>query len=124
MTFRASTIVSARSPELYAGCPQQVCEAGTKTSAPPDSSSLIAANPIDGRIKSTRQVTKKPTRMGGRSGSNDVSTHAAAAWPPRSLEIRLRQRDRAEANQLLRQHAENQQQQPIGRQRDPGVTAH
>src|SRR2546428_4145 len=64
-TLAARAFASARSPELYAGWPQQVCDGGTKASAPPDSISSIAAKPIDGRIRSTRQVTKKPTRMAG-----------------------------------------------------------
>src|SRR5688572_10359283 len=50
-----------RSPELYAGCPQQVCT-GTSTVQPASSRSFTAAKPTDGRIRSTRQVTKSPTR--------------------------------------------------------------
>ena len=60
---RATCRASSWNPLLKAGCPQQVCVGGTKTSAPPASSSLIAAKPIDGRTRSMRQVTKKPTRM-------------------------------------------------------------
>src|SRR3989442_1973648 len=44
-------------------CPQQVCIAGTVTSYPAFSKSLSAANPIEGRMRSTRQVTNRPTRM-------------------------------------------------------------
>src|SRR6185503_3010248 len=53
--------VVARSPELNAGWPQQLC-VGTSTVQPASSSSLTAAKPTDGRIRSTRQVTKRPTR--------------------------------------------------------------
>src|SRR5215467_3586372 len=54
----------ARSPELKAGCPQQAWR-GTSTVQPASSSSFAAAKPIDGRIMSTRQVTKRPTRLAG-----------------------------------------------------------
>src|SRR5262245_58023921 len=54
----------ARSPALNAGWPQQVWP-GTPTVQPASSSSLAAANPIDGRIRSTRQVTKRATRRVG-----------------------------------------------------------
>src|SRR5947207_2349407 len=63
MTLRASSSADARSPELYAGCPQHVWLAGTMTSHPAASRSLIVANPMRGRIRSTRQVTKRPTCM-------------------------------------------------------------
>src|SRR5262249_27479408 len=52
----------ARSPELNAGWPQQVWR-GTSTVQPASSSSLTAAKPTDGRIRSTRQVTNSPTRL-------------------------------------------------------------
>src|SRR5882762_322551 len=51
-----------RSPELKAGWPQQDCN-GTATVQPASSRSLTAANPTEGRIRSTRQVTKSPTRL-------------------------------------------------------------
>ena len=113
-TLAASALASARSPELYAGCPQQVCPGGTNTSAPPASSSLIAAKPTDGRIRSTRQVTKRPTRMVMLPGiTRHVSTRmlrsgprAARAAPARSEEAGLRQRDDAQPHQRLRQDAE------------------
>src|SRR5437868_6483741 len=53
--------VVARSPELNAGWPQQVC-VGTSTVQPASSRSLTDAKPTDGRIRSTRQVTNRPTR--------------------------------------------------------------
>src|SRR5262245_49489468 len=53
-----------RSPELKAGWPQQVWR-GTSTVQPASSSSFTAANPIDGRIRSTRQVTNRPMRLPG-----------------------------------------------------------
>src|SRR5580658_902587 len=58
---RASLLALARSPELYAGWPQQVW-LGTITLQPASSSSLTAAKPTLGRMMSTRQVTKSPTR--------------------------------------------------------------
>ena len=48
---------------VIAGLAATGLSCGMVTSAPPASSSLIAAKPIDGRIMSTRQVTKNPTRM-------------------------------------------------------------
>src|SRR5688572_24797674 len=62
-TLRASACAEARSPELYAGCPQHVCSLGTTTSHPAASSSRIVAKPMRGRIRSTRQVTKRATRI-------------------------------------------------------------
>src|SRR6185312_12376861 len=56
--------VVARSPELKAGWPQQDWR-GTSTIQPASSSSFAAAKPTDGRIMSTRQVTKRPTRLAG-----------------------------------------------------------
>src|SRR5258706_13960051 len=53
-----------RSPELKAGCPQQDW-GGTATVQPASSKSFTAAKPTDGRIRSTRQVTKRPTRLAG-----------------------------------------------------------
>src|ERR1043166_2515145 len=53
-----------RSPELNAGWPQQVWR-GTSTVQPASSRSFAAANPIEGRIRSTRQVTNRPTRLPG-----------------------------------------------------------
>ena len=44
----AMAVVSAVSPLLYAGCPQQVWAAGTSTAHPASSSSLTAANPTEG----------------------------------------------------------------------------
>src|SRR5262249_37563747 len=64
MTRAAIARASARSPELYPGCPQQVCTRGTSTVQPASSSSLTAANPTVGRNRSTRQVTNRPTRAG------------------------------------------------------------
>src|ERR1700680_2565550 len=49
----------ARSPELKAGWPQQLC-GGTCTLQPASSRSFTAARPTDGRIRSTRQVTNSP----------------------------------------------------------------
>src|SRR5262245_54109651 len=65
MTLRAIAIVSLRSPELYAGWPQQVWASGTSTAQPASSRSLTAAKPTLGRMRSTRQVTKRPTRSLG-----------------------------------------------------------
>src|SRR5262245_8177124 len=90
ISFRASAMVSARSPELYAGWPQQVCVAGTTTSAPPDSSSRNAANPIEGRMRSTRHVTNNPIFM------------RRALFHP-SIELRLNERHRAESHERLGQ---------------------
>src|SRR5262245_39503753 len=61
MTCSAICRVVARSPELNAGWPQQVC-VGTSTVQPASSSSFTAAKPTAGRIRSTRQVTNRPTR--------------------------------------------------------------
>src|SRR5205085_77627 len=61
MTCSAIARALARSPELNAGCPQQLC-AGTSTAQPASSMSLTAAKPIEGRTRSTRQVTRSPTR--------------------------------------------------------------
>src|ERR1700686_4404150 len=56
----------ARSPELKAGWPQQLC-GGTCTVQPASSRSFAAAKPTDGRIRSTRQVTNSPTCLVARS---------------------------------------------------------
>src|SRR3972149_2293123 len=61
ITCSAMARALARSPELNAGCPQQACR-GTTTVQPASSSSLTAAKPTEGRMKSTRQVTSSPTR--------------------------------------------------------------
>src|SRR6202011_3085827 len=55
---------AARWPELNAGWPQQDWR-GTSTVQPASSSSLTAAKPTAGRIRSTRQVTSSPTRFRG-----------------------------------------------------------
>src|SRR5215471_2970167 len=64
ITCSAMARAFRRSPELNAGWPQQVC-GGTSTVQPASSRSFAAANPIEGRIRSTRQVTKRPTRARG-----------------------------------------------------------
>src|SRR5512147_3084243 len=61
MTCRAIGFVSRLSPESNAGWPQHACPAGTTTSQPARSRSLTAAKPTEGRIVSTRHVTKRPT---------------------------------------------------------------
>src|ERR1700751_2386445 len=58
-----------RSPELYAGWPQQVCARGASTMQPASSRSLAAAKPTVGRKMSTRQVTKSPMRIGKTTNS-------------------------------------------------------
>src|SRR5205823_14528137 len=63
ISFSASDRADSRSPEFQPGCPQQVCAAGTVTSYPAFSRSLSAANAIEGRMRSTRQVANRPTRM-------------------------------------------------------------
>src|SRR5712672_2706162 len=82
-----------RSPELKAGCPQQDW-GGTATVQPASSRSLTAAKPTDGRIRSTRQVTKRPTRLAGSAiGAPSVQSRpgdwrkaaAAASEPPGAL---------------------------------------
>src|SRR6185295_16120248 len=65
--------VVPRSPELNAGWPQQVCT-GASTTQPASSSSLTAAKPMEGRIRSTRQVTNSPTRL-PRSGITCSAPH-------------------------------------------------
>src|SRR5271155_6010596 len=103
MTLAASALAPVRSPALYPGCPQQVCGGGTQTSAPPASSSRTAARPIDGRIRSTRQVTNRPTRI-------------------ESFRlVRMRQRQSAQAHQTLRKNPEQQQREPVHGQQQPGV---
>src|SRR5882672_5169227 len=67
MSFSASSRADLRSPEFHPGWPQQVWVAGTATSQPASSRSFSAAKPIDGRIRSTRQVTNRPTRMAARA---------------------------------------------------------
>src|ERR1700722_14100215 len=78
-------IASLRSPELYAGCPQQGCNRGTSTSQPASAISLMAAKPIVGRNKSTRQVTNNPT-LGRRTSCWDIgnlaASHPASIAPP------------------------------------------
>src|ERR1700719_2172593 len=64
ITCSAISRVVARSPELKAGWPQQLC-GGTSTVQPASSKSFTAAKPTDGRIMSTRQVTNRPTRLSG-----------------------------------------------------------
>src|SRR5262249_48689035 len=54
----------ARPPALNAGWPQHVWR-GTSTVQPASSRSFTAAKPMDGRIRSPRQVTKRPTRRVG-----------------------------------------------------------
>src|SRR6476661_2316953 len=54
--------VSLRSPELKAGWPQHVWFSGTSTLQPASSRSFTVAKPTEGRNRSTRQVTKRPTR--------------------------------------------------------------
>src|SRR5690348_4074770 len=74
MTWPAMARAVARSPELKAGCPQQVCD-GTSTLQPASSRSLTAAKPIEGLSRSTRQVTKRPTRgfwLGKGVGNGDL----------------------------------------------------
>ena len=76
------TRIAAKSPELYAGWPQQVSPAsGTTTRQPASSSSCTAAKPTDGRNMSTRQVTNRPTRRGelDLSGGNPDTTATLAA---------------------------------------------
>src|SRR5690349_13069603 len=80
MVFFAMAVVSARSPELYAGWPQQVCARGTSTVQPASSMSLIEAKPIAGRNRSTRQVTNRPTRgFSGGAFSSFASDEATSA---------------------------------------------
>src|SRR5216684_1245564 len=62
ITCAAMSRVVARSPELKAGWPQQLCS-GTSTVQPASSRSFAAAKPTEGRIRSTRQVTNSPTRL-------------------------------------------------------------
>src|SRR5690242_8653158 len=64
MTCSAMARVVARSPELKAGWPQQDCD-GTSTRQPASSRSFTAAKATEGRMRSTRQVTKSPTRGPG-----------------------------------------------------------
>ena len=71
--------VLARSPELNAGWPQQVCPAGTTTSQPAASSRRTAAKPTAGRNRSTRQVTKRATF--GRSCMRGVPGNLRSARP-------------------------------------------
>jgi hypothetical protein len=59
--FRQQAMALGASPEFQAGWPQQVWVSGTTTSQPAVSSSFIAAKPMRGRIRSTRQVTNRPT---------------------------------------------------------------
>ncbi len=78
--------------------------------SPRASSSLSAAKPIDGRIRSTRQVTKRPTRMGigsewlGASRNDSTRVVARASVPDGGvrisavetrIELRIRMRPRA-----------------------------
>src|SRR6202035_1820432 len=82
--------VVARSPELKAGWPQQLC-GGTSTLQPASSRSFAAAKPTEGRIRSTRQVTNSPTRLVSRAAiiglrcpgrnRNDI---AAIGLPPQA----------------------------------------
>src|ERR1700726_4950141 len=78
------------------------------TCAPPNSSSLIVAKPIDGRIRSTRQVTKNPTRM---------------MVSERVRSVRARQSDNTHSHQLLGEDAEEQQREPVERQQYPHVAS-
>src|ERR1700685_3672791 len=86
----ARSRVVARSPELYAGCPQQVCARGTSTWQPACSSNRIAAKPTVGRCRSTRQVTNNATRglPGGMSDTDQRLLHV-----PRLDKARLRDGD-------------------------------
>src|SRR5216684_6219014 len=76
MTCRAMSCVVERSPELNAGWPQQLWR-GTSTMQPASSRSFAAANPTDGRIKSTRQVTNSPTRL----AIGSAISEARRGWP-------------------------------------------
>src|SRR5689334_8703188 len=85
ITCRAMARVVARSPELYAGWPQQTCSGGTSTVQPASSRSFTAAKPTDGRNRSTRQVTKSATRRGFGDvllGTADTAATLAAAKMP------------------------------------------
>src|SRR5580692_6761010 len=71
MICAAISRLVARSPELNAGWPQQVC-GGTSTVQPASSKSLTAAKPTDGRNRSTRQVTNSPTCRFSRSAISSL----------------------------------------------------
>src|ERR1700686_2626545 len=71
----------ARSPELKAGWPQQLC-GGTCTLQPASSRSFTAAKPTDGRIRSTRQVTNSPTCLVARSVIVQLPD---SSWPPQTI---------------------------------------
>src|SRR5690349_707384 len=83
MTWAAIARVVARSPELYAGWPQQTCSGGTSTVQPASSRSFTAAKPTEGRKRSTRQVTNSATRRGEKldvlAGNLDTPGTLAAA---------------------------------------------
>src|ERR1700733_1261167 len=76
---RARSRATARCPALYAGCPQHVWERGTSTWHPASSSRRIAAKPMLGRWRSTRQVTNRPTRGLPTRGSKGVTRIEGAA---------------------------------------------
>src|SRR5690606_5548134 len=81
MTLRASACAALRSPELYPGWPQQVWVAGTTTSQPAASSKRNAAKPMRGRMRSTRQVTNKPTFMVLQSPNPHLRARPGRAGP-------------------------------------------
>src|SRR3990170_4649609 len=62
--FRAIFRASFRFPELNAGWPQQVCDRGTRTSAPKRSRTETVAKQTRGKKASARQVKKRETGMG------------------------------------------------------------
>src|SRR3954470_15772139 len=80
MTCSAMARALRRSPELKAGCPQQDWR-GTATVQPASSRSLTAAKPTDGRIRSTRQVTKRPTRLAGSAIGAPLVQSRPGEWP-------------------------------------------
>src|SRR5512145_523100 len=63
--FRAIFRASFRLPELNAGWPQQVCDSGTRTSAPNRSRTAAVAKATRGKKASARQVKKRETGMAG-----------------------------------------------------------
>ena len=80
--FRAIFRASFRLPELNAGWPQQVCDSGTRTSAPNRSRTATVAKATRGKKASARQVKKRETGMDGCCGIHQVYRRSAMKMKP------------------------------------------